>query len=51
MDYKQNYAIVLAGGRGSRMGSDIPKQYINVNGYPVLYWLRFRMTLNTASMK
>ena len=38
MDYKQNYAIVLAGGRGSRMGSDIPKQYINVNGYPVLYY-------------
>lgn len=33
-----NYAIVLAGGRGNRMGSDIPKQYIELDGYPVLYY-------------
>ena len=38
MDYKKNYAIVLAGGKGSRMESDIPKQYINIDGYPVLYY-------------
>ena len=31
-------AIVLAGGRGSRMESDIPKQYINVCGYPLIYY-------------
>ncbi len=31
-------AIVLAGGRGTRMGSDIPKQYMEINGYPILYY-------------
>jgi 2-C-methyl-D-erythritol 4-phosphate cytidylyltransferase len=29
-------AIILAGGRGSRMNSDIPKQYIQVLGRPLL---------------
>lgn len=31
-------AIVLAGGRGSRMNNDIPKQYIEVLGKPLLYY-------------
>lgn len=31
-------AIVLAGGSGKRMGSDIPKQYLSVDGYPVIYY-------------
>ena len=31
-------AIVLSAGRGSRMNSDIPKQYINILGKPVLYY-------------
>lgn len=29
-------AIVLAGGSGKRMGSEIPKQYMRLNGHPVL---------------
>lgn len=29
-------ALVLSGGMGSRMGSDIPKQYIEVGGIPVI---------------
>ncbi len=33
-----NTAIILAGGRGNRMNSQIPKQYLEVNGYPVLYY-------------
>ena len=35
---KLNYAIVLAGGSGKRMGLDMPKQYAEVNGYPLLYY-------------
>ncbi|WP_207423693.1 2-C-methyl-D-erythritol 4-phosphate cytidylyltransferase [Desertivirga brevis] len=31
-----NYAIIVAGGSGSRMNSEIPKQFIPVNGLPIL---------------
>ena len=31
-------AIVLAAGRGKRMQSDIQKQYMELKGYPVLYY-------------
>ena len=31
-------AIVLAGGRGKRMGSAQSKQYIDLNGRPILYY-------------
>jgi len=31
-------AIVLSAGKGRRMGKDIPKQYIDVNGRPLLYY-------------
>lgn len=31
-------AIVLAGGKGSRMKSSVPKQYMEIAGYPVLYY-------------
>ncbi|OOM11211.1 2-C-methyl-D-erythritol 4-phosphate cytidylyltransferase [Clostridium saccharobutylicum] len=31
-------AIVLAGGRGKRMGAVQSKQYINLNGKPILYY-------------
>ena len=33
-----NYGIVLAGGSGKRVGAEIPKQYIEVNGKPLLYY-------------
>ena len=31
-----NYAILLSGGTGSRMGGDIPKQYIKVDGWMII---------------
>lgn len=31
-----NYTIIVAGGKGLRMGTDIPKQFLPVNGKPVL---------------
>ena len=31
-----NYAIIVAGGSGTRMGSTIPKQFLEINGLPVL---------------
>ncbi|NIJ55900.1 2-C-methyl-D-erythritol 4-phosphate cytidylyltransferase [Dyadobacter arcticus] len=32
----QEYAIIVAGGSGSRMKSDIPKQFLPIHGLPVL---------------
>ena len=31
-------AIVIAGGVGSRMGADVPKQFVQVNGKPILMY-------------
>ena len=31
-----DYAIILAGGKGLRMGSDVPKQFLPIGGLPVL---------------
>ena len=34
----KNYVILLAGGVGKRMGSDIPKQFIEVDGKPIIVY-------------
>lgn len=31
-----DYAIILGGGKGLRMGADVPKQFIEVGGLPIL---------------
>ena len=36
--YAMNVAVIIAGGSGSRMGQDIPKQFINVYDKPVLIY-------------
>ena len=36
--HKKHTAIVVAGGAGSRMGSDVPKQYLELGGRPVICW-------------
>lgn len=34
----KNYVVLLAGGTGKRMQSDIPKQFIEVNGKPIIVY-------------
>jgi len=34
----RTHAVIIAGGSGSRMGQDIPKQFINVHDKPVLIY-------------
>jgi len=38
MEKKRFTAIVLAAGTGSRMKSGIPKQYMELNGFPLIYY-------------
>ncbi|MEO6546350.1 MAG: 2-C-methyl-D-erythritol 4-phosphate cytidylyltransferase [Ferruginibacter sp.] len=38
----KRYAVIVAGGSGSRMNSNLPKQFLLLNGKPVLFY-----TLNT----
>ena len=33
-----NYALIIAGGTGNRMGQDIPKQFINVYDKPIIIY-------------
>ncbi|MBS1979383.1 MAG: 2-C-methyl-D-erythritol 4-phosphate cytidylyltransferase [Bacteroidetes bacterium] len=33
---KKEYALVVAGGKGTRMQSSLPKQFIEVNGLPIV---------------
>ena len=32
----KRYAIIVAGGRGTRMGSELPKQFLRLAGKPIL---------------
>lgn len=38
MRQEHNVAVVLAAGRGSRMNSEIQKQYLRIGGKPVIYY-------------
>ena len=47
-----NYVIIVAGGKGLRMGSDIPKQFLPIGGRPVLMRTidRFREALPAVNI-
>ena len=32
----KRYAVIVAGGKGLRMGSDRPKQFLEIGGKPIL---------------
>lgn len=38
-----NIALILSGGTGTRMGSDVPKQYVEVKGKPVICYSMERL--------
>ncbi|MBS1587549.1 MAG: 2-C-methyl-D-erythritol 4-phosphate cytidylyltransferase [Bacteroidetes bacterium] len=38
MSNSEKYAIIVAGGKGERMGSAVPKQFLPLGGKPVLYY-------------
>jgi 2-C-methyl-D-erythritol 4-phosphate cytidylyltransferase len=33
---QKNIALIIAGGSGNRMGQDIPKQFMHINGCPII---------------
>ena len=43
-------AIILGGGKGLRMGADVPKQFLEVGGIPILMRTinRFREAFSSA---
>lgn len=47
-----DYVIIVAGGKGLRMGTDIPKQFLPVNGKPILMRTieRFKAYNNTLQI-
>lgn len=48
----QKYVVIVAGGQGSRMGADIPKQFITLEGKPILMYTikRFAETVPNAKL-
>ncbi len=34
----EKFALIVAGGKGERMGEKLPKQFIEVNNHPILYY-------------
>lgn len=38
-----NVALILSGGTGTRLGADIPKQYIEIEGSPIIFYCMERL--------
>jgi len=41
-----NIALILSGGVGTRMGTDVPKQYIEVKGKPIIAYTMEKFELH-----
>jgi len=46
----QKHALIVAGGSGTRMKSDLPKQFISLNGMPILMHTLKAFSFNDASI-
>ena len=46
-----DYVIIVAGGKGLRMGGDIPKQFLPIGGRPVLMRTIERFREYSASLQ
>lgn len=34
----KKYAVIVAAGSGTRFGAELPKQFLDLDGYPVVWW-------------
>lgn len=46
MRVKMNIALILSGGTGTRLGTDIPKQYIEINGRSVISYCMEQLVMH-----
>lgn len=46
-----NSVVIVAGGSGSRMKSEIPKQFMEINGKPLILWTIDKFVLFDAAIK
>ncbi len=46
-----NYAIIVAGGKGERMGKEIPKQFLELSGKPILMHTIEKFTKSFSDIK
>jgi 2-C-methyl-D-erythritol 4-phosphate cytidylyltransferase len=44
------YAIIVAGGSGSRMQSELPKQFLTINGKPILMYTLEKFVLDNIQL-
>ncbi len=47
----KRYAVVVAGGSGTRMGAKLPKQFIEIAGYPILMHTLQKFALCQSSVE
>lgn len=48
MDKAKSFLLLMMGGSGTRVGGDVPKQYIEIEGKPIFYYILKRYSQLTA---